>query len=179
MRRRPFIAALLALALAACSSNVYRKESFRENSPYQARFAATPAATCEAARRALLSQGYALAPPSGDSISGSKVFQPDEDEHIVLDVTVVCVAVDGGSMAYANAVQTDYALKEKSDSAGLSVSRLGSISLPWGSTKDSLVKVGAKTVEDPDFYARFFALMGHHAPRAMPAKPDSGASGGW
>ncbi|QID16617.1 DUF2242 domain-containing protein [Nitrogeniibacter mangrovi] len=170
MPRRLMTAVALAalLGLGACSSAMYRQESFRENSPFEARFTTDPAATCEAARRTLLSQGYAVSSTDETSISGSKAFQPDEDEHVVLDVTVVCAPIAHGSVAYANAVETEYALKEKSDSAGLSVSRIGSISLPWGSSKESLVKVGAQTVTDPAFYTRFFTLMGQHAPRMAP-----------
>ena len=69
------------------------------------------------------------------------------------------------TIAYANAVQTQYELKQSASSAGLSVSGVGSLSLPWTSRNDSLVKVGAETVSDPDFYTRFFKLMENHAPR--------------
>ncbi|MBT0961838.1 hypothetical protein I8J34_11710 [Denitromonas sp. IR12] len=33
-----------------------------------------------------------------------------------------------------------------------------------------MIKVGAQTISDPEFYARFFALMARHAPRAKPPK---------
>jgi len=170
---RPIVSllALTVLAgLAACSSPVHRQERFIADSPYEARFGVHAEATCEAARRTLLSQGYAVTVVDPLTVSGTKDFQPDEDEHVVLDLTVVCATNTGGSVAYASAVETMYALKEKSDSAGLSLSRLGSISLPWGSSKESLVKVGAETVKDADFYARFFTLMGQHAPRIKPAR---------
>lgn len=170
MRRRFWVALTLIQLLAACSSTAYRNETFAEASPYEARFATTPPATCEAARRVLLSQGYSLVAAAADEIRGSKAFQPDEDEHVVLDITVICVSLPDGAIAYVNAVQTEYALKEKSDSADLSISRLGSISLPLGGSKDSLVKVGAMTVEDPTFYQRFFAAMSRHAPRLRPTR---------
>lgn len=163
----PFIAAFV---LAGCSANVYRDETFAEASPYEARFATTPAATCEAARRTLLAQGYGIADLREDEIRGAKAFQPEEDEHTMLEITVVCMPVSGGAIAYANAVQTEYALKEKSDSAGLSISRIGSISLPWSTRKDSLVKVGAMTVEDPAFYRRLFTAMGRYAPAIRPER---------
>jgi len=167
---------LIALAMAAglllvgCASDVYRDETFAEASPYEARFASAPTVTCEAARRALLSQGYTITFPREDEIHGNKAFQPDDDEHVVLDITVVCATAPAGSIAYANAVETEYALKEKSDSAGLSISRIGSISLPWGGSKDSLVKVGAVTVDDPKFYQRLFTAMGRYAPRIRPPR---------
>ncbi len=170
MRLRTGAALILVSLLTACSSAVYRHETFAEASPYEARFSTTTTATCEAARRALLSQGYALTDAPEDEIRGNKSFQPDDDEHVVLDITVICAPLPDGAIAYVNAVQTEYALKEKSDSAGLSISRLGSISLPWGGSKDSLVKVGAMTVEDPRFYQRFFAAMARYAPRLTPKR---------
>jgi len=170
---RPFaiVLALSVLAgLAACGGPVHRQERFATDSPYQARFDSGAEATCEAARRTLLSQGYAVTVVDPLTVSGTKAFQPEEDEHVVLDLTVVCATVAPGSVAYASAVETMYALKEKSDSAGLSLSRLGSISLPWGSRKESLVKVGAQTVVEANFYTRFFTLMGQHAPRTQPPR---------
>jgi len=163
--------ALAALAsLTACSGPVHRQERFVVDSPYEGRFDTTADATCEAARRTLLSQGYSVTVVDPLTVSGTKDFQPEEDEHVVLDFTVVCASLARGSVAYASAVETMYALKEKSDSAGLSLSRLGSISLPWGSSKESLVKVGAQTVVDAEFYKRFFTLMGQHAPAMKPAR---------
>jgi hypothetical protein len=39
------------------------------------------------------------------------------------------------------------------------VAGMGSISLPWLSEKESLMKVGEETVSDPDFYRRLFQLI--------------------
>ncbi|HPR05203.1 MAG TPA: DUF2242 domain-containing protein [Denitromonas sp.] len=166
------MAASLA-GLSACGGpSVYDDERFSSNSPYVAHFDTTSGATCEAARLALLSQGYAIHSAKADAIDAMKTFQPDDDEHLELSFTVVCASGGRGrSTAYANAVETYYELKESASSAGLSVSRLGSISLPWSSSTDSLIKVGAQTVSDPEFYARFFTLMARHAPRTPPPRP--------
>ena len=97
----------------------------------------------------LLSQGCRL---TEESIirSGSKAYQPDDDEHLTLELTVVCMdRKNGGSMAYANAVQTVYALKASNSNAGLSVSGVSSISLPWTSDGDTLSKKAAETVAEP------------------------------
>lgn len=160
------------IGLAACGGpSVYGDERFSSDSPYVAHFDTTVEATCEAARLALLSQGYAIHSAKADVIDALKTFQPDDDEHLELSFTVVCAGNGRGtSTAYANAVETYYELKENPSSAGLSVSRLGSISLPWSSSTDSLIKVGAQTISDPEFYARFFTLMARHAPRTPPPK---------
>ena len=76
-------------------------------SPHARRYPTDAAATCIAARQVLLSQGYGLTEESNYSIKGSKAYQPDDDEHLTLELTVVCMdRKNGGSMAYANAVQT-------------------------------------------------------------------------
>ena len=63
-RRAPrlALAGMLALVLSACASHapnpVVMQETFDSSSTFSRGFDATPSQTCEAARRALLSQGY-------------------------------------------------------------------------------------------------------------------------
>ncbi len=76
-----------------------------------------------------------------------------------LNISLVCLPTPAGAVLYANALQTRYELKTSTTSAGVSVAGMGSISLPWMSDKDSLVKVGEETVADPEFYRRLFALI--------------------
>lgn len=150
-----------AIALAACGGpSVYEDESFSEESPYFRRYPTDAATTCLGAQQALLSQGYGLAETTNFSVKGVKAYQPDDDEHLTLEVTIVCMdRSSGGSTAYANAVQTIYALKASSSNAGLSVSGVGSISLPWTSDGDTLSKTGAETVAEEEFYERLFNLI--------------------
>ena len=51
----------------------------------------TPAQSCEAARRALLSQGYIVVNASTDLIDGKKSFQPGPEAHLEMMIRVVCV----------------------------------------------------------------------------------------
>lgn len=158
------------LALSACGGpKVYEDETFAADSAFEARFMTTMDTTCEAARRTLLSQGYSIVAFSSDAVRGMKVFQPDEDIHMELEFNVVCATTTRGTLVYANAIQTQYELKDTSKAAGLSVSGVGSLSLPWSSRGDTLSKVGAETVSDPEFYSRFYKLMERHAPRFRPS----------
>lgn len=152
------------LLLSGCiaSAPVYHKETFSAETPFAHWSPALPAAACEAGRRALLSQGYQIGNEATDNtgkIQGSKAFQPSEGTHIKLDIALVCVAADGGSAMYANAKQTSYALKASNSSTGVSVAGVGSISLPWTVSGDTLAKVGEETVSDGEFYARLFLLI--------------------
>ena len=170
-----FIPLLLGVSLVlGCSTrkDVYRQETFAIDTPFAQMFNASPAQTCEAARRTLLSQGYIVAVELPERISGAKVFQPNEDEHMSIEFSVSCVAMpEDQSTAYANAVQTRYQLKTSPNSFGLSAPVIGALSLPFGSKAEDLIKTGAATITDGNFYARFWSLMATHA-EAVPI--DSG-----
>jgi len=170
--RRPWgwrvLGMLATLALAGCFTvptkkvTVYQNEGFESDETYSRLFDASPAAACEAARRALLGQGYLMSKVTADAISATKSFQPDGDVHVQIVFNVVCVPEGKAAKvatAYVNAIQDRYALKKTSNSASLGVSALGSVSIPLSSNDDSLVKVASETIPAGQFYDRFFALM--------------------
>ncbi|ACR28279.1 DUF2242 domain-containing protein [Burkholderia glumae] len=154
--------------LAACSSApkpLYTQEQFdASSSPYTHTFHENATATCEAARRALLSQGYITNLTRPDTVDGSKNFQPNSDSHVTIEFHVVCVDADADStsaIAYVNAVQDRYTLKKATTSASVGLSVLGSVSLPIGSSDDSMVKIASETIPAGVFYDRFFKLVDH------------------
>jgi hypothetical protein len=61
-------------------------------------------------------------------------------------------------------LQDRYALKKTNSSASLGVGVLGSVSMPIGSTDDSMVKVASETVASQKFYDRFFVLVENFLP---------------
>ncbi|PIM54351.1 hypothetical protein CS062_05305 [Roseateles chitinivorans] len=170
---RPWaIAALAAALLAGCGSfgpgsaarrnSVYQNERFAADETFSRLFDASVNDTCEAARRALLSQGYVINTATPDSIAGTKRFQPEGEVHVEISFTIVCVP-EGGSgklaTAYVSALQDRYNVKRSANSTSLGVSAIGSISVPLSSTSESLVKVASETIPAGQFYDRFFALM--------------------
>ena len=193
---------VLCLSLAGCGSSggkakklsSYETESFASTDTHARNYPANEAKTCEAARRALLSQGYQVKDASAQEVSGVKSFQPENDVHMEVTLRVVC-AKDAGSAAakqasgsggaattaFVTALQDRYALKKVSNSAGVGVGVLGSISLPYSSSEDSMVKVASQTVTDERFYERFYALVERYLaaqgpePEPSPA-PSSAAS---
>jgi hypothetical protein len=143
------------------------RESFSSDDTYSRSFEVTPAQACEAARRALLSQGYAIARADASAVEGSKNFQPKEDSHEQLDLRVSCVAQgDDKTWVFVSALQDRYALKKSPTSASVGVSVLGSVSLPIGSSDDSLVRVASSTVQDANFYKHFFGRLQTYLPAA-------------
>ncbi|HYP72406.1 MAG TPA: DUF2242 domain-containing protein [Variovorax sp.] len=159
----------VCLALSGCGSSKekklasYEPESFASTNTHARNYAANEGKTCEAARRALLSQGYQVKDATAQDVSGVKSFQPENDVHMEVTLRVVCVkdarASEAGSTAFVTALQDRFALKKVSNSAGVGVGVLGSISLPYSSSEDSLVKVASQTVTDERFYERFYALI--------------------
>lgn len=138
------------------------QENFGSTSTYSRLFDTTPAQTCEAARRALLSQGYIISTARDDLVSGQKSFQPEVESHLQLEIRVVCVpdSPDGKvSLGFVTALQDRYALKKSNNSASLGVGAIGSVSLPITSSSDSMVKVGSETIVSAAFYDSFFDLV--------------------
>jgi len=157
--------ALMLAAAAGCSSKkaaIYEHENFDDSGTFSRTYPVTDAATCEAGRRALLSQGYIITSSDPKLVSGHKSFQQTGDTHMEISFNLVC-AEDGGpghrATMFANALQDQYALKKVNNSASLGVGVLGSVSMPIGSSDDSMVKVASETVSAPKFYERFFALV--------------------
>lgn len=187
---RAVVVALVLAGLAGCSSKktaIYEHENFDDSGTFSRNYPVSDKASCEAARRALLSQGYIITSNDPKMISGHKSFQQTGESHLEISFNVVC-ADDGGSQhhatMFANALQDRYALKKVNNSASLGVGVLGSVSMPIGSTDDSMVKVASETVSSPQFYDRFFGLVEvflpkpkevEKAPRAPEKpKPDLG-----
>jgi Uncharacterized protein conserved in bacteria (DUF2242) len=105
VRRHPAragpVAALCAVAaIAGCalppgvgrsSPSVYQQERFQADETFSRLFDANVQDTCEAARRALLSQGYVITAARSDAITGVKRFQPEGEVHVEISFHVVCV----------------------------------------------------------------------------------------
>jgi len=162
LARRVHFLALSGLLLAGCASApppAYRGESFDAESPFVTWSTREPAAACEIGKRALLSQGYQVDSSKPNSIRGEKFFLPKPDYGMTLNITLVCLPSNVGTAVYANALQTRYELKSAASSTGVSVAGIGSISVPWASDKEALIKVGEETISDPDFYRRLFGLI--------------------
>jgi hypothetical protein len=156
----PMLAAVACLGgCATTGPALYANEEFSSADTYSHSFPGTGPATCEAARRALLSQGYIVTESKPALVKGIKNFQRTSEAHAEIEFSVVCAPDSEGSnatTAFANAVRQTYSLKKSSNSASVGVGVLGSLSVPFGSSDDSLVKVGAETISAKKFYDQFF-----------------------
>lgn len=173
---RPLLlAAASTLVLAGCggraADSTLLRESFDSGDMFSRTVDGTPQQACEAARRTLLSQGYAIARQGDDVVEANKNFQPSEEVHEQLVLRVSCAPRGEQALVFVSAVQDRYALKKSPTSASVGVGALGSVSLPFGSNDDSLVKVASSTVQDGQFYGRFFQRLQQYLPASAQPQP--------
>ena len=177
------LAWLLPLALAACTNwpttpvplHNYQPERF-DGAAYVEHFKADVTRSCEAARRALLSQGYIVTATQPDQVSGRKYFQPSVEHHVQLEFRVVCASETADadtSVVFVSGLREQYIVRKIKESASLGVGGLGSLSVPVEGSMDSMVKVASETVTDAALYQRFFDLMGRYLEQA--GAPDTRA----
>ena len=154
--------ALLTGCVASTPKTFGVQENFDSATTHSRLFDATPQQTCEAARRALLSQGYVIATQQPELIQGTKSFQPEPESHLQMVVRVVCAPeADEGkvSLGFVTALQDTYALRKTNNSASVGVGAIGSVSLPVSASSESMVKVGSETISKDTFYESFFDLV--------------------
>jgi len=179
------LALLSALVLAGCAGGsprrvAYDTEAFDSTSTHTRSYDATEAQTCEAARRALLSQGYMVTAANADLVTGRKNFQPAAEVHVEVEFRVVCAAEGGKggrpkrTVAFVTALQDRYGLKKVNNSASLGVGAFGSLSLPLAGSDDAMVKVASETLTDERFYDRFFALLDRFLEGQEPGAEEEG-----
>lgn len=170
--------ALVLAGVTGCSSKkaaVYEHENFDDSGTFSRSFPVSDAGSCEAARRALLSQGYIITSSGANQVMGNKSFQQNSENHLQISFNVTCapdVSDEQRSTMFANALQDRYALKKSNTSASLGVGVLGSVSMPIGSSDDSMVKVASETVTAAQFYDRYFALVESYLPKPKPQQKN-------
>ncbi|AXA24154.1 MULTISPECIES: DUF2242 domain-containing protein [Pseudomonas] len=168
--------ALVLAGVSGCSSKkaaIYEHENFDDSGTFSRSFQVSDAGSCEAARRALLSQGYIITSSDASQVAGNKSFQQNAENHLQISFNITCApdsSDDQRSTIFANALQDRYTLKKSNTSASLGVGILGSVSMPIGSTDDSMVKVASETVTSPQFYERYFALVESYLPKPKKQK---------
>jgi len=158
-------ALLICLPLSACHTTKkapLHKDDFGNADMFTYSVPGTGKSACEAARRAILSQGYIVNEANDSNVKARRKFQSDEETHVEIEFNIVCASNSRGSNSatlFVNAVKDRYSLKKSSSSASLGVGGLGSISLPFSESNESLVKVASETISDTTLYARYFELV--------------------
>jgi Uncharacterized protein conserved in bacteria (DUF2242) len=159
-RSKLLLISLCVVLQVACSNNaIYPEESFAYDSLFKLRTDGDVAIACESARRSLLGEGYLIESATSEGVVGRKAYKSEGKENTFIEMNIVCAPDAAGSTVFATGVLSTYTLKMSSSAASVGLSALGSISLPIGQSADSLVKVSEETINDKEFYRRFFAAV--------------------
>jgi len=168
---RALIPAVVAVAvLAGCGGGpnvkLYKNEDFKSGAAFSKTIPLSSGVVCRNVKRALLSQGYLIeqTPASKDSpfLSGSKNWQPEDDVAVTLRLQVTCVHEDeNSSTVFATAVEEAYKLQTVTGSVSAGVS-IATVTLPSTSGR-ALMVVRRETIQDPQFYGRFYDLVHAYA----------------
>lgn len=181
--RAGLLSSLVMLAACAPTPTIDERDSFtQQGATYSRSFPGSSQAACEAGRRSLLGQGYVIDKIEPNRVSGHKNYQDKEndDRHAQILFNVDCTpSGDGNTIVYVSALRDLYTMKKSSNSASVGLSVLGTVSMPVGSSDDSLVKTSSETISRSEFYDGFFKQLQQNLPSAnaainagtTPAKP--------
>ncbi|WP_170235537.1 DUF2242 domain-containing protein [Verticiella sediminum] len=172
------LASITLLTACTATPTIDERDSFTQESTYSRSFAGSSQAACEAGRRVLLGQGYIIDKAEPNRVSGHKNYQDKENDnqHAQIVFNVDCAASgDGNALVYASALRELYTMKKSSNSASVGLSVLGTVSMPVGSSDDSLVKTSSETISRGAFYEGFFEQVTQNLASAK-AAIDSGTA---
>lgn len=165
MRKTQFMAVrrlvLLAVAAAAagCASKHDTRGPFVGSAPFSKTISGSGDAVCWSVKRALLGQGYMLERSSESGVlTGTRDSQPEKKMNITVRLQTTCADNrNGTSIVFVTAEREVSKLQKmkQSTSAGIGPATL---TMPAGSAK-VLGVVRRETIEDPNFYNSFFALV--------------------
>jgi hypothetical protein len=157
----PHLASLLAIALAAagCASKHDTRPPFVGTAPFSKTISGSGDAICWSVKRAMLGQGYMLERSSETGVlTGTRDYQPKEKLNVTIHLQTSCADNrNGTSIVFVTADREESKLQnmKQTTSAGIGPATL---TMPAGSAK-VLGIVRRETIEDPNFYNSFFALV--------------------
>jgi hypothetical protein len=152
---------LLTFAMAAtgCASKHDTRGPFVASAPFSKTIPGSGDTVCWSVKRALLGQGYMLERSSEAGVlTGTRDAQPTEKMNVTVRLQTTCADNrNGTSIVFVTADREVSKLQKmkQSTSAGIGPA---TITMPAGSAK-VLGVVRRETIEDPNFYNSFFALV--------------------
>jgi Uncharacterized protein conserved in bacteria (DUF2242) len=155
--------ALLVVGLggAGCATHKHdlARESINNDAPYSRTFAGSGDTVCWSVKRALLSQGYMLDRGNESGVlTGTRDFQPQPKLNVTLRLQASCADnKDGTSIVFATAIREDNELQKMKQTTSVGVGP-ATLTMPSGSAR-VLGVVRRETLQDPEFYDKFFTLV--------------------
>jgi hypothetical protein len=161
-RSAALLAAVLSIpVMAGCASRRHdlASDAISVKAPFSETFAGPSDAICWSVKRALLSQGYMLDRTSEAGVlTGTREFQADPKLNVTVHLQTSCADNrDGTSIVFVTASREESRLQKMKQSTSVGVGP-ATLTMPSGSA-EVLGVVRRETIQDPDFYHRFFALI--------------------
>jgi Uncharacterized protein conserved in bacteria (DUF2242) len=159
----PRCAMLLALAalVGGCASNRHdvTRGPFTASAPFSKTISGSGDSVCWSVKRALLSQGYMLE-RSGEPgvLTGTRDYQPSAKLNVTLRLQTTCADNrNGTSIVFVTAEREESQLQKMKQSTSVGIGP-ATLTMPSGSAR-VLGVVRRETIQDPNFYNSFFALV--------------------
>jgi hypothetical protein len=155
-----FLAAIVAVAGCATTKEVHKAEAFKPETQFSERIAQPSKVVCWSVKRAFLSQGYMLDQAAADAptLTGVKNYQKDDETTVTLRLQTSCAEnQDGTSTVFATASRDISKVQQEKQHRSGGIGWF-TLTVPAGS-RETLQIVQRETIQDPDFYKRFYALV--------------------
>lgn len=154
------------IALAGCGSTPterYREEVFQAQTPYSATIRRPSKIVCWSVKRAFLSQGFMLDRAADSAtLTGVKDYQVDEDTTVTVRLQTTCAEnSDGTSTVFAAASRDINKVQNEKQHRSAGVA-WATVTVPSGSAS-TLRLMKRETIQDADFYQRFYRLVETYA----------------
>ncbi len=152
---------LLLILLAGCGGppRYAPNEEFSADEKHHRDFQASPLALCDAARRALLGDGYLVNRADAQRLVGGKEFQVEAQRHAIVNIHVNCDQRRGGSTLYVTATEEHFDVKSLRQSSSIGFPVVAPIYYGTQSEADAQVKTHGETVSEREFYERFYRAV--------------------
>jgi hypothetical protein len=153
------LAAVAALGGCASRKHDLAEESLSAAAPFSRTFTGSGDSVCWSVKRALLSQGYMLDRPTDAGVlTGTREFQPKPKLNVAIHLQTTCADNrNGTSIVFVTASREESELQKMKQSTSLGVGP-ATLTMPSGSA-EVLGVVRRETIQDPNFYNRFFSLI--------------------
>ncbi|MBS0366169.1 MAG: DUF2242 domain-containing protein [Proteobacteria bacterium] len=151
----------VALLAGGCATHRHElaQDSLSARAPFSRIFTGSGDTVCWSVKRTLLSQGYMLdrAAESG-VLTGTRDYQPSPKLNVSYRLQTTCADNrDGTSIVFVTATREDSALQRMKQSTSMGIGP-ATLTLPSGSAR-VLGTIRRETIQDPQFYDRFFGLV--------------------
>ena len=156
---RRLVLLTIAVAVAGCAAKHDTRGPFVGSAPFSKTIPGSGDAVCWSVKRALLGQGYMLERSSESGVlTGTKDAQPEEKVNVTVRLQTTCADNrNGTSIVFVTANREVSKLQKMKQSTRAGIGP-ATITMPAGSAK-VLGVVRRETIDDPNFYNSFFALV--------------------